>query len=329
MLRFIVRRTLLAVVTLALISFMTFMLFFAVPADPARTVCGQRCTAEQLENVRESLGLNEPIMTQYGEFMAGIFVGRDLGEGEFATRCDAPCFGRSFLSNEDVSDMIARALPISASIAIGAWILQTVIAVGLGVIAARKRGTLIDRFSIGATLVGAALPIYFVGAMLLLIFRYTLEWLPQPSYISPIVNPLGWVGGMILPWLTIALIGFAFDARMTRSQMLETLDEDFIRTSRAKGLRDRVVYWRHALRASMTPIATSAGLGLGGLLSGAVVTETVFGLNGLGKMSVQAITGRNLPIVMATVLIAAFFIVVSTAVVDMLYAVIDPRVRLG
>lgn len=329
MLRFILRRSLLAVLTLALISFMTFMLFFAVPADPARTLCGQRCTAEQLENVRDSLGLDQPIMTQYGDFMAGIVFGRTIGEGEFAQDCPAPCFGRSFLTNENVSDIIGRALPISASIAIGAWLIQMCISVGLGVLAARKRGTLIDRFSISATLIGAALPIYFVGAMLLLIFRYTLEWLPQPSYISPATDPMGWVGGMILPWLTIALIGFAFDARMTRSQMLETLDEDFIRTSRAKGLKDRVVYWRHALRASFTPIATSAGLGLGGLLSGAVVTETVFGLNGLGKMSVTAITGRNLPIVMATVLIAAFFIVISTAVVDMLYAVIDPRVRLS
>ncbi|GIG65473.1 ABC transporter permease [Phytomonospora endophytica] len=329
MLRFVVRRLLLIVLTLTVVSFGTFMLFFAAPSDPARILCGTRCQPAQIEAVRDGLGLDRPIMTQYVEYMGGIFAGRTLGEGDWAKDCSAPCFGYSYTQNQEVSEIVARALPVSASVAIGAWIIQTLISVSSGVIAARKRGTAVDRGTIAATLIGGALPIYFVGPMLLLIFRYQLEILPQPSYTPLLDDPLAFAGGMIMPWATLAIVGFAFDARLSRSQMLETLDEDFIRTSRAKGLKDRVVFWRHALRASATPLATSAGLGLGGLLGGAVVTESIFGLNGLGKLSLDAITARNLPIVMATVLIAATFVVFGTFIVDMLYAAIDPRVRLS
>lgn len=329
MLRFVVRRLLLILLTLTTVSFMTFMLFFAAPSDPARILCGDRCRPEQIQQVRDGLGLDRPIMTQYVEYMGGIFVGRTLGEGDWAKDCSAPCFGYSYTQNQEVSEIVGRALPVSASLAIGAWLLQTIIAISLGVIAARKRGTLIDRGTIATTLIGGALPIYFVGPMLLLIFRYQLEILPQPAYKPLLSDPFGFMGGMLLPWATLAIVGFAFDSRLSRSQMLETLDEDFIRTSRAKGLKDRAVFWRHALRASATPLATSAGLGLGGLLGGAVVTESIFGLNGLGKLSIDAITSRNLPIVMATVLIAAAFVVFLTFLVDMMYAAIDPRVRLS
>ncbi|CAM3412180.1 ABC transporter permease [Stackebrandtia soli] len=329
MLRFVVRRTLLAVLTLVVVSMITFGLFFGVPADPARIMCGQRCTPEQVEDVADRLGINEPLVDQYSDYMKGIFLGRTYGEGELERECSAPCLGESFLNGEEVTEIVKRGLPVTASIAIGAWALQLAIGLSMGIIAALRRGSWIDKLSIGMTLVGAALPIYFLGALLLLVFRYETGILPQPRYTSPFEDPMMWVMGMILPWFTIALISFAGEARMIRSQMLEVLDEDFIRTSRAKGLRNRVVYWRHALRASITPIVTSAGLSLGGLLGGAVVTETLFGLNGLGKMSVDAVRQLNLPIVMATVLISAVFIVVSTAIVDMLYAVIDPRVRLG
>ncbi|HIW62014.1 MAG TPA: ABC transporter permease [Candidatus Stackebrandtia excrementipullorum] len=326
MLRFIIRRVLLATLTLSMVSVITFGLFFAIPADPARLQCGERCTAEQVEAVRHNLGLNDPIHEQYVAFAKGIFVGRSYENG---TECAAPCLGLMNLGGREVTEVVKDAFPITASLAVGAWILQLTLGIGLGMIAAVKRGKLIDKFAVGVALVGAATPIYFFGAMLLVIFRYETSWLPQPSYTSPFESLSAWFVGMLLPWLTIALIGFAFETRMTRSQMLETLDEDFIRTSRAKGLRERAVFGRHALRASVTPVATSAGLSLAGLLGGAVVTETIFGLNGLGKRAVDAVRALELSMVMATVLIAALFVVVSTLLVDLLYAAIDPRVRLS
>lgn len=326
MLRFVIRRLLLAILTLTMVSIITFGLFFAIPADPARIQCGDRCTAEQVEAVRKNLRLDDPIHEQYVAFVKGIFVGRTYDNG---TECAAPCLGLVNFGGREVTEVVKDAFPITASIAVGAWILQLILGIGLGMIAAIKRGKLIDKFAVGVALVGAATPLYFFGAMLLVIFRYETNWLPHPSYVSPLESVGGWMVGMTLPWLTVALIGFAFETRMTRSQMLETLDEDFIRTSRAKGLRERTVYGRHALRASITPIATSAGLSLAGLLGGAVVTETIFGLNGLGKKAVDAVRMMELSMVMATVLIAALFVVVSTFLVDLLYAVIDPRVRLS
>ncbi|MGH8792622.1 MAG: ABC transporter permease [Stackebrandtia sp.] len=343
MLRFVVRRLLVGVLTLLMVSAFTFVMFFGVPADPARTSCGQRCTTQQVEQVRERMGLDRPMHEQYAEYMRGIFVGREIGSGESARECGAPCLGESFLRNREVTEIVGEAIPITASIAIGAWFLQLIFGVGLGSWAALRRGRLADKIAVGIALAGAAMPVFFFAAMLLLIFRYNLGWVPQPDYVSPWIFadigfmkvPLpfgdvgGWIAGMILPWISIALIGFAFETRMTRSQMLETLDEDFIRTSRAKGLPNRTVYGRHALRASITPIATASGLSLAGLLGGAVITETVFGMRGMGNWMVTAVREGDMPIAMAAVLIAAAFIVVSTMVVDVLYAVIDPRVRLS
>lgn len=329
MLRFIIRRTLLAVLTLTVVSMFTFGLFFAMPADPARLQCGEKCSPEQVENVRQNLGIGDPIVTQYVNFVKGVFVGRTMGEGQNAQECEAPCLGISFRTGEQVTDQVARGLPVSASIAIGAWILSTGLGVFMGMIAARHRGKWLDKLSIGATLTAFSMPIFLLAALMLLVLRYGLQLVPQPSYTPLFDDPLAWAGGLILPWLSLALIQFASDARLTRSQVLETLGEDYIRTSRAKGLRDSVVYWRHALRASITPVATSAGLGLGFLLGGALVTETIFSLNGLGRMALQAIRDYNLPVVMAMVLLSSVFIVVATAAVDMLYAVIDPRVRMS
>jgi len=171
--------------------------------------------------------------------------------------------------------------------------------------------------------------IYFFGLLLLIVFVYELGWLPNPGYTSPLEDPVAWVSGMLLPWFTLGFLNSAVYARLARAQMLETLSEDFIRTARAKGLPRRQVYGRHALRAAVTPIVTIAGLDIGNTLGGAVITETVFGMHGLGRTAVQAVEFLDMPIVMATVLLAAFFIVVANIVVDLLYVVIDPRVRLS
>jgi peptide/nickel transport system permease protein len=196
-------------------------------------------------------------------------------------------------------------------------------------ISALRRGSLLDRISIGLTLTFASLQLYFVGAVLLLIFVYSLKILPTPRYVSLFHNPVEWARGLVLAWVTLALLFSAIYARLSRAQMLETLSEDFVRTARAKGMSKRKVYGRHALRAAITPIVTVAGLDVGAALGGTVITETTFGIRGLGRTAVEAVRQGDLPTIMATVLISALFVVVANIVVDLLYAFIDPRVRLG
>jgi len=322
---------LLAVLTLVAVSVVTFLLFFAVPTNPAEVMCGnaRSCTPERIEMLEERLGLNEPLVEQYADFMAGIFVGRTYGEGELARECPAPCLGFSFRNDEPVMDIVTRTLPVTASIVVGAAVVWLVVGVGLGMVSALRRGSWFDRAAITVSLAGASMQIYFFGLLLLIVFVYELGWLPNPGYTSPLEDPVAWVSGMLLPWFTLGFLNSAVYARLARAQMLETLSEDFIRTARAKGLPRRQVYGRHALRAAVTPIVTIAGLDIGNTLGGAVITETVFGMHGLGRTAVQAVEFLDMPIVMATVLLAAFFIVVANIVVDLLYVVIDPRVRLS
>jgi peptide/nickel transport system permease protein len=329
MLRFLVRRIGIAVLTLVAVSVLTFWLFFSVPNDPAALQCGKQCNEAQLAQIRESLGLGRPTHELYVEYMRGIFVGRTIGRGDFARACPAPCLGYSFRTGEPVLAMLTRALPVTLSIVAGAAFLWLLGGVTLGVVSALKRGTWIDKSAIAISLVGASSQVYFIGIILQLVLVFLLGWFPVPTYTSPFVSPVRWAGGLVLAWTTLALINSALYARLTRGQMLETLSEDFVRTARAKGLPMRTVQLRHALRAAITPIVTIAGIDIGAALGGTVITENVFGLQGVGRLAVQAAQQLNLPIVMATVLIAAFFIVTANAIVDVLYAVIDPRVRLS
>jgi peptide/nickel transport system permease protein len=330
MLRFFIRRVLLAVLTLLAISVTTFLLFFAVPASPAATMCGNRiCDADTQARITRSLGLDKPLTTQYAEYMKGIFVGRTVGTGSDAIKCPAPCLGVSFRTGQAVMDIVRQGLPISISIVVGAAIVWLGIGVILGTAAALRRGSALDKFSIGFALAGASMQIFVLGLILMAVFVYGLRWLPRPSYTSPFDNPFQWAYGLLLPWLTLGVINSAIYARLSRAQMLETLSEDFVRTARAKGASPRTVNFRHALRAAITPIVTIAGLDLGVNLGGVVITETTFSLRGMGKIAVDAVGNLNLPIVMAAVLIAASFIVISTVAVDLLYAFIDPRVKLS
>ncbi|GAA3385921.1 ABC transporter permease [Cryptosporangium minutisporangium] len=329
MARFILRRGSLALLTLFSVSVVTFFMFFAVPTSPAELQCGRDCRPSQVQNIEEQLGLDRPVWQQYGEYMKGIVTGRTIGEGDTAIECDAPCLGWSFRSSEAVTSIVARALPVTLSIVLGGVLMWALLGVSLGCISALRRGTWIDKTAIGFSLAGASMQIYFVGLLLQILFVYTLKWLPTPEYVSPFEDLGKWFVGMILPWTTLALLNSAIYARLTRAQMLESLSEDYVRTARAKGLPPRQVHLRHALRAGITPIVTIFGLDLGASLGGAVITENVFGMPGLGFVATQAARELNLPIVMATVLLAAFFIVSTNVIVDGLYASIDPRVRLG
>jgi len=330
MLRFFVKRALLAVLTLFAISVTVFSLFFLGPADPAASMCGtKQCTQAQHDRIEQSLELNKSPVTQYAGYMRGVFAGRDIGTGTDKIECPAPCLGLNFRTYEQVSDIIGRTLPVTISIVLGAAVVYVLFGTSLGMVSAIWRGSPLDRIAASTSLTFASTQIFFLGSLILLILVYKTGVLPRPQYISPLSDPLGWFGGMIAPWLALGLINSAAYSRFARAQMIETLGEDFIRTARAKGLRIKTVYFRHALRAAITPIVTIAGLDIGGQLGGVAITESTFSLPGMGRTALRAVGDQNLPIVMAVVLFGAVFIVFANVLVDMLYAVIDPRVKLG
>jgi peptide/nickel transport system permease protein len=328
-LRYLIKRMLLATLTLFAVSVLSFLMFFSLPRDPVTAMCGKACDPERIARVKAELGLDRPIPAQYADYMKGVFVGRQLGEAEGGQFCDAPCLGFSYVENEMVIDRLLRVLPVTLSIVMPAAVLWLAMGVGLGMVSALRRGTVFDKAAITTSLAGASMQVYFFGPILLLIFVYTTGLLDYPSYTPIAENPLKWASGLVLPWFTLAFLNSAIYARLSRAQMLETLSEDFVRTARAKGLPLRRVYGKHALRAALTPIVTIAGLDIGSALGGTVITETVFGLQGLGRTAVDAVSQGDLPILMAVVLLAAFFVVLANIVVDFLYTMIDPRVRLS
>ncbi|MGY0233210.1 ABC transporter permease [Longispora urticae] len=330
MIRYVIKRLLAAVLTLFAISVTTFAFFFLGPANPAAGMCGARvCPPERIAVINHWLELDQPVLTQYSHYMSGLFVGRTVGTGPDAIRCDAPCFGLNFRSNEPVSATLARGLPITVSLAAGTAVVSVLIGVGLGVVSALRQGGWIDKFSIGFTLVGASTQSFFLGLLLQGVFVYQLGWLPRAEYVSPMVSPGRWFAGMFLPWLTLGLLNAAIFARLARSEMVELLPEDFVRTARAKGVKSRRISVRHVLRAGLSPILTLLGIQLGGTLGGFVIAEAVFGMNGLGRLAVTAADQQNLPVIMAVVLIGAVFVVLVNLATDLVYSVLDPRVRTG
>lgn len=329
MLRFIIKRVLVALLTIAAIDVITFGVFFAVPSSPAAVMCSKDCNAEKLARVNAALGLNKPKFDQFVEFNKGIVFGRDFKVGDKADHCPAPCLGYSFRTSEAVTKVLSRGLPVTISIVLGAFVLWILVGVSLGVYSALHRGTFADKLAIGVSLVGASMPVYFFALILLGIFVFSVGLFDYPRYVPITENPLLWAKGLILPWMALTFVQAAGYARYSRSQMLETLSEDYIRTARAIGLPKRTVHMRHALRAAITPVITLAGLDLGVFLGGVAITETIFSMHGIGWQSVNAALDLNLPVVMGTVLIAAFFVVVSNTLVDVLYAFVDPRVKLS
>ncbi|MFJ3580838.1 ABC transporter permease [Streptomyces sp. NPDC090127] len=332
MLAYLVRRLFAVVVMLLVVTLTTLSIFFLIPkmtgSDPAVMFVGKQADPASIEAVRQKLGLDEPILVQFWHFVSGIFVGRDYTGGGSTIHCEAPCFGYSFRTEQDVSTMLVDAFPVTISMVLGAAVLWLVMGVSTGVVSALKRGTLVDRAAMVTALAGVSLPIFFTAMLAMLIFRTQLGWL-NASY-TPIGESFGsWFGGLLLPWITLAFLYAAMYARLTRATMLEVLGEDYIRTARAKGLPERVVLGKHAMRSTMTPILTIFGMDLGALVGGAVLTETAFNLQGLGQMAIKGVTERDLPLIMAVTLITAAAVVLANLVVDLLYAVIDPRVRLA
>lgn len=314
---------------LFLLSVAVFFLFNLLPGDPARLTCGKACTPVVIEANRHRLGYDEPVLTQYAKFVSGIFAGRTFSpDSPEPIVCEAPCLGYSFNRHEEVLSLIMRSAPVTFWLAIGAFILWLTVGISLGIFAALRRGRWPDRLVMGISLLGYSLPSFFIG--LVLIFFVIIKWklLPFPAYISPFENPFQFFQTMLLPWVVLATLYAAFYMRLTRNQVLEVLNDDYVRTARAKGLPERVVVVRHALRAGLTPIVTAAGLDLAGLLGGAIISENIFSLPGLGALAVNAIVDSDLPLITGITLLTASIIIFANLVVDLLYAVVDPRVRI-
>jgi peptide/nickel transport system permease protein len=326
MFRFLIRRVLGALVILLIISAVTFFLFYAIPGDPARMACGKVCPEPLLKQVEQNLGIADPIWVQYGHWLAGIFVGRDYaGIGN----CEAPCLGYSFINSEPVFGTIMDRLPLTVSLAVGAAFFFLILGIGAGMIAAVKQGKPADKLASSFSLVGSSLQIYFVGYIAMFFLVQQLGILDQPNYTPFTENPGAWASGLLLPWLVLSIIFTANYTRMTRSQLVEQLSEDFVRTARAKGLSGRNVFFRFAWRGAMGPIVTIFGIDMGTLIGGAIITESTFSLQGLGALAIRAVTDSDLPMLLGVTVIAAGGIVIANIIVDACYALIDPRIRLA
>jgi len=326
-----------ALLTLLVVTMITFAIFFVIPrwaGGSAESLgsryVGRTANAEQVEAAVKALGLDKPIYEQYWNWLKAIFIGTDFNTGTSVEHCPAPCLGYSFIGRNPVWPDLLDRLPVTASLAVGAAIIWLISGVAIGVLSALRRGTVFDRGAMGVALAGVSLPIFWTGIISLVIFSYGLGWTASGGAYTPFQeNPALWAYDLILPWITLALLFSAAYARLTRAGMLETMGEDYIRTARAKGLTERTVVTRHGLRSALTPIVTIFGLDVGLLLGGAVLTESTFSLPGLGKYAIDGITANDIPKVMGVTLLAAFFVVIANLIVDVLYAVIDPRVRLG
>jgi len=333
---YLIRRLLGAIVMLFVVSIAVFLIFFLLPRiggatvdDLASRYVGKTADVTQIHALAVKLGFTDPLYVQYGRFLSGIFVGADYSTGPTTVHCPAPCLGYSFLQQQPVLPDLLDRFPVTLSLAVGGAIVWLAFGVSAGVVSALRKGSIFDRTAMGIALAGVSLPIFFTGLLALNIFSYTLGWFPPGgSYTDFTANPAEWAYDLALPWLTLAFLNAAAYARLTRAGMLETMGEDFIRTARAKGLPESTVVIRHGLRAALTPITTIFGLDIGILLGSSILTEKTYSLNGLGQYALQAITQNDLPKVLGVTILAATFVIIANLVVDILYVVIDPRVRI-
>ena len=334
MITFIIRRLIATVFLLIVVSIIVYAIFFLIPRlagqnsyQLATQYVGRNPDRSAVLAMENALGLEKPLYAQYGEFLKGIVAGTHYNTGTSTTYCPPPCFGYSFKSQQPVWPQMVSDLPVTVSLAIGAAVLWLVGGVTIGIISALRRGSVFDRFSMGIALAGVSLPIFFTGLISLALFSYKIPIFPNVTFVPFTTNPLLWARNLVLPWVCLAFLYAALYARLTRAGMLETMSEDYIRTARAKGLRERVVITKHGLRAALTPIVTIFGMDLGLLLGGAIITEYTFSLHGLGLFTIEAVQNQDLPEILGVTMLAAFFIVIANLVVDVLYAFVDPRVR--
>ncbi|HZH25032.1 MAG TPA: ABC transporter permease [Solirubrobacteraceae bacterium] len=320
MARYIVRRLAGMVLLLILVSGVTFIIFNVFPStDPAALRAGRQPTPQIIERIRADLGLERPLYVQFGDYIYNVFAHLD--------------FGRSYVNNTDVLDQIRENLPATISLAIGGVVVWLTFGLAVGIISAVKHRSVLDRAAIGLSLIAISAPVYWLGLVALYLFApdfgvFGLSFLGGQGAYTPFSDdPVKWFQSLVLPWFVLATTFAAVYARLLRGSLLDVLGEDYIRTARAKGLSERTVVLKHGVRSAITPVVTVLGLDIGILLGGAILTESVFNIPGIGRLAYEAILRGDLPIVQGTVLFGAFFIVIMNLIVDILYAFLDPRVR--
>jgi peptide/nickel transport system permease protein len=308
------------VLLLILVSAVTFVIFNVFPStDPAALRAGRQPTPEIIERIRSDLGLDRPKIVQFGDYIYNVFAHQD--------------FGRSYVNNTDVLDQIRENLPATISLAIGGVLVWLTFGLTVGIVSAVRHRSILDRVAIGLSLIAISAPVYWLGLVALYLFApdfgvFGLNFLGgQGAYVPFSEDPVRWLQALVLPWCVLATAFAAVYARLLRGSLLDVLGEDYIRTARAKGLAERTVVLKHGVRSAITPVVTVLGLDIGILLGGAILTETVFNIPGVGRLAYDAILRGDLPIVQGTVLFGAFFIIIMNLIVDILYAFLDPRVR--
>ena len=320
MARFLLRRIVAGILVLWAVATLTFFLFFvAVPEGVvARNLAGRAATPQVIAQVERNLGLNLPKPVQYWHYLDNLLHGN---------------LGYSYYSQEPVTTIIKQALPATISVVIGGTLLWLIAGLGTGILSATRARSLFDRIATVGVLAGVSAPVFVVGELLIVLVYVQLNdhgvGFIQTGYTPITQSVTGWLGCMILPWITLAIVQAAVYTRLSRGSLLDTLGEDYIRTARAKGISERRVLYRHAVRSAMTPVVSQLGIDIGALLGGVIVVEQVFGLQGLGQQTVTAITQGDGQLVIGFVIIAALFVVVANLIVDMSYALLDPRVRVN
>jgi peptide/nickel transport system permease protein len=325
MLFYIARRILsaLSVVLVALVF--SFTLFYLIPSNPALTVCGPKCDPARLVQIQHGLGTDKPKVEQFVYYFEGIFAGHTVNDNGAEVKCPAPCLGYSYTLDQPVTKLVGQALPVTVEIVLGAAVIFLLLGVATGVVAAKFQGSPLDRGIVIVTQGVGAIP-YFIFALIVALYA---TFLPPPQYTPITDNPGQWFSGMLGAWVCLGVANSTLYTRYARAAMIESLNEDYVRTARAKGISDSRVLWKHALRAALTPVATIFGVDIAGQLAGAIFTETIFGLSGIGVLTLRAFGSSDLPVLMATMLIGAIFLVAMNLIVDVVYTFLDPRVRLS
>ena len=322
MFQYLVRRFLWAVMLFVAVTMVTYVIFFIIPANPAALAAGKAATPEKVEEVEHFLGLDDPVYVQYGKFLKRLVVDRSLGF--------------SFVNRRDVNETVFSAAPVTASLVFGGVVFILSVAIPVGIFSALRPRSLLDRSAMVYVLIGISLPSFWIGLILSYVIGYRLGWTPIAGYCQAISppeasqcgGPVDWAYHMLLPWLTLSLIGAGTYVRFVRADVMETMNQDYVRTARAKGAPEHQVMRSHVLRNAMLPVVTILGMDIGLLLGGSIFIETVFGLPGLGRTAIESITNFDLPVIQGIVVFGACAIIVFNFVVDILYAWIDPRIRL-